>query len=50
VIAGTEPNLTVKAIADQQKAHAPSFLACTFKFTSPFMAPMSVVVWWLFFR
>ena len=44
------PNFMVKAIADQQKAHTPAFLGYVFKFTLPFMAPMLVIVWWLFFR
>lgn len=47
---GNGPNFMVKAIADQQKAHTPSFLGYVFKFTIPFMVPMLLVVWWLFFR
>ncbi len=47
---GNGPNFMVKAIADQQKAHTPAFLGYVFKFTLPFMAPMLVIVWWLFFR
>ncbi len=47
---GNGPNFMVKAIADQQKAHTPTFLGYIFKFTLPFMAPMLFVVWWLFFR
>ena len=47
---GNGPNFMVKAIADQQKAHTPTFPAYVFKFTLPFMLPMLVVVWWLFFR
>jgi hypothetical protein len=40
----------VKAIADQNKVHTPSFLTYIGKYTLPFMAPMLVVVWWIFFR
>jgi Na+/H+ antiporter NhaD/arsenite permease-like protein len=47
---GNGPNFMVKAIADQQKAHTPSFLGYVFKFTLPFMIPMLLVVWLLFFR
>jgi len=47
---GNGPNFMVKAIADQQKAHTPTFLGYIFKFTIPFMLPMLLVVWWLFFR
>ena len=47
---GNGPNFMVKAIAEQQKAHTPSFPAYVFKFTLPFMVPMLIVVWWLFFR
>jgi len=47
---GNGPNFMVKAIADQQKAHTPTFLGYVFKFTLPFMLPMLLVVWWLFFR
>lgn len=47
---GNGPNFMVKAIADQQKAHTPSFLGYIFKFTLPFMLPVLMVVWWMFFR
>lgn len=47
---GNGPNFMVKAIADQQKTHTPTFLGYFFKFTLPFMLPMLLVVWWLFFR
>jgi Na+/H+ antiporter NhaD/arsenite permease-like protein len=47
---GNGPNFMVKAIADQQKAHTPTFLGYVFKFTLPFMVPMLVIVWWMFFR
>jgi len=47
---GNGPNFMVKAIADQQKAHTPTFLGYVFKFTLPFMLPMLLIVWLLFFR
>jgi Na+/H+ antiporter NhaD/arsenite permease-like protein len=47
---GNGPNFMVKAIADQQKAHTPTFLAYIAKFTLPFMVPMLVLIWLLFFR
>jgi Na+/H+ antiporter NhaD/arsenite permease-like protein len=46
---GNGPNFMVKAIADQQKAHTPTFLGYVFKFTLPFMVPMLVIVWLVFF-
>lgn len=47
---GNGPNFMVKAIADQQKAHTPTFLGYIFKYTLPYMLPMLLIVWWLFFR
>jgi Na+/H+ antiporter NhaD/arsenite permease-like protein len=47
---GNGPNFMVKAIADQQKAHTPGFVGYVFKFAFPFMLPMLLIVWWLFFR
>jgi Na+/H+ antiporter NhaD/arsenite permease-like protein len=47
---GNGPNFMVKSIADQQKVQTPDFLSYIFKYTLPFMAPMLLVVWWLFFR
>jgi Na+/H+ antiporter NhaD/arsenite permease-like protein len=47
---GNGPNFMVKAIADQQKAHTPTFLAYIVRFTLPFMLPMLALVWLLFFR
>jgi hypothetical protein len=40
----------VKAIADQNKVHTPTFLGYVAKYTLPFMLPMLVIVWWIFFR
>jgi Na+/H+ antiporter NhaD/arsenite permease-like protein len=47
---GNGPNFMVKAIADQHKAHTPTFLGYVFKFTLPFMLPMLFIVWLVFFR
>ncbi|HEU5123555.1 MAG TPA: sodium:proton antiporter [Verrucomicrobiae bacterium] len=47
---GNGPNFMVKSIADQQKVKTPSFLGYIFKYTLPFMLPMLVVIWWIFFR
>ena len=47
---GNGPNLMVKAIADQQRVHTPSFLGYVVRFTLPCMAPMLLIIWWLFFR
>jgi Na+/H+ antiporter NhaD/arsenite permease-like protein len=47
---GNGPNFMVKAIADQNKVRTPTFLGYVFGFALPFMLPMIVVVWWLFFR
>lgn len=47
---GNGPNFLVKAIADHQKAHTPTFVAYVLRFTLPFMLPMLLIVWLLFFR
>jgi Na+/H+ antiporter NhaD/arsenite permease-like protein len=47
---GNGPNFMVKAIADQQKVHTPSFFGYIVKYTIPFMLPMLVLVWLIFFR
>ncbi|MFO1489071.1 MAG: sodium:proton antiporter [Verrucomicrobiota bacterium] len=47
---GNGPNFMVKAIADHQKVKTPGFLGYLFRFTLPFMLPLLVVVWWVFFR
>ena len=47
---GNGPNFLVKAIADHQKVHTPTFLGYIFKYTLPFMVPMLLIVWWIFFR
>jgi Na+/H+ antiporter NhaD/arsenite permease-like protein len=47
---GNGPNFMVKAIADHQKVHTPSFLGYILRYTLPYMMPMVFIVWWLFFR
>ena len=47
---GNGPNFMVKTIADQQKVHMPTFLDYIWKFTLPFMLPMLLIVWLVFFR
>jgi Na+/H+ antiporter NhaD/arsenite permease-like protein len=47
---GNGPNFMVKAIADQQKVHTPTFLGYVFKYTLPYLLPMLLVVWLVFFR
>jgi Na+/H+ antiporter NhaD/arsenite permease-like protein len=47
---GNGPNFMVKSIADHQKVHSPHFLEYIFKWTLPFMVPMLLIVWWIFFR
>ena len=47
---GNGPNFMVKAIAEHQKVKTPGFLEFIFKYTLPFMLPMLLVVWWIFFR
>ncbi len=47
---GNGPNFMVKAIADHQKVHTPTFLGYIFRYTLPYMLPTLLVVWWFFFR
>lgn len=47
---GNGPNFMVKAIADHQKVHTPTFLGYVFRHTLPFMIPMLLIVWLFFFR
>jgi Na+/H+ antiporter NhaD/arsenite permease-like protein len=46
---GNGPNFMVKAIADQQGAHTPSFLGYIGRFSIPFMMPMLLIIWLIFF-
>ena len=47
---GNGPNFMVKSIADHQKVHTPGFLAYIARFTLPFMVPMLLLIWLLYFR
>lgn len=47
---GNGPNFMVKSIADQQKIRTPGFLGYVFRYTLPFMLPMLLVIWLIFFR
>lgn len=47
---GNGPNFMVKAIADQSGVKTPSFVEYIFRFTLPFMVPMLILVWVVFFR
>jgi Na+/H+ antiporter NhaD/arsenite permease-like protein len=47
---GNGPNFMVKAIAEQEKVSTPSFFGFIFKFALPFLLPVLVVVWLMFFN
>lgn len=47
---GNGPNFMVKAIADHEKIRMPTFPGFIGKFTLPFLLPMLIIVWWIFFR
>ena len=47
---GNGPNFMVKAIAEQNGVRTPSFMEFVLKFSLPFLLPVLVVVWFLFFR
>jgi Na+/H+ antiporter NhaD/arsenite permease-like protein len=47
---GNGPNFMVKAIAEQQKVSTPSFFGFIFKFALPFLLPVLIIVWLLFFH
>jgi Na+/H+ antiporter NhaD/arsenite permease-like protein len=47
---GNGPNFMIKAIADQEKVLMPSFMGFIFKYTLPFLLPMLLVIWLLFFK
>ena len=47
---GNAPNFMVKSIADHQRVHTPGFMGLLFKYTSPCMGPLLVLIWLLFFR
>jgi Na+/H+ antiporter NhaD/arsenite permease-like protein len=47
---GNGPNFMVKSIAERQKVKTPSFFGYVVKYTLPFMVPVLVLIWLLFFR
>jgi Na+/H+ antiporter NhaD/arsenite permease-like protein len=47
---GNGPNFMVKSIAAHQKVRTPTFLGYILKYTLPYMMPLLVLIWWLFFR
>jgi len=47
---GNGPNFMVKAIADRHRIRTPSFPGFVFKFTLPFLLPVLITIWLLFFR
>ncbi|MDB6023147.1 MAG: Citrate transporter [Pedosphaera sp.] len=47
---GNGPNFMVKSIADHQKIRTPGFLGYFYRFSLPFMLPLLLIVWWMFFR
>ena len=46
---GNGPNFMVKAIAEQQKVHAPDFVTYIFKYALVWMLPMLLLIWAFFF-
>jgi Na+/H+ antiporter NhaD/arsenite permease-like protein len=47
---GNGPNFMVKSIADAQKVSTPTFLGYLFKYSLPCLAPMLLLIWFLFFQ
>ncbi len=47
---GNGPNFMVKAMAEEARAHVPTFMGYVFGYALPFMGPMLLLVWWVFFR
>ena len=47
---GNAPNFMVKSIADHKKVHTPGFLGFLFTYAIPYLAPLLVLMWLLFFR
>jgi Na+/H+ antiporter NhaD/arsenite permease-like protein len=46
---GNGPNFMVKAMADHEKIHTPTFPGFVLKFTLPFLLPVLAAVWLIFF-
>ena len=47
---GNGPNIMVKAIAEQNRVRMPSFLEFILKFSLPFLLPVLVIIWLLYFH
>lgn len=47
---GNGPNFMVKSIAEHQQVHVPGFISYIVRFTFPFMIPLLLLVWLVFFR
>ena len=47
---GNGPNFMVKAIAEQERVSTPTFPGFVWKFTLPFLVPVWLAVWLIFFR
>jgi Na+/H+ antiporter NhaD/arsenite permease-like protein len=47
---GNGPNFMVKSIAAHQKVRAPTFLGYVFRYTLPYLLPVLLLIWWIFFR
>jgi Na+/H+ antiporter NhaD/arsenite permease-like protein len=47
---GNGPNFMVKSIATDQKVHTPGFVGLILKFTLPYLLPLLLLIWLLFFR
>jgi len=47
---GNGPNFMIKAIAEQQKVATPSFTGFILRFALPYLLPVLVLVWLIFFR
>jgi Na+/H+ antiporter NhaD/arsenite permease-like protein len=46
---GNGPNFMVKSIADHQKIHCPGFISFVLRWSVPFLLPVLIVIWLLFF-
>ena len=47
---GNGPNFMVKAIAEERGVRVPSFLEFVWKFSLPFLLPVLVIIWLLYFQ
>ncbi len=47
---GNSPNFMIKSIAEHEKIPMPGFLGFFFKYALPFLAPVLVIVWFIYFR